>query len=174
MIDPTYVRENLPAVREALRRRGINPDQALDALATLLSDRRRIIPEFEELKRQQNASGEEIGRAKRQGLDTTAIQEAGRARAQHIKTLQAQVDAVEAQLADALLTLPNLPHASVPEGRSAEDNVEVEVADDGARENRRLLGMRERVAVYGGELTTSRPDSGGWSVAARLPLEVAT
>ena len=125
MLDPTYVRENLPAVREALRRRGINPDQALDALATLLSDRRRIIPEFEELKRQQNASGEEIGRAKRQGLDTTAIQEAGRARAQHIKTLQAQVDAVEAQLADALLTLPNLPHASVPEGRSAEDNVEV-------------------------------------------------
>jgi len=125
MLDPTYVRENLPAVREALRRRGMNPDQALDALATLLSDRRRIIPEFEELKRQQNASGEEIGRAKRQGLDTTAIQEAGRARAQHIKTLQAQVDAVEAQLADALLTLPNLPHASVPEGRSAEDNVEV-------------------------------------------------
>src|SRR6185436_2998934 len=51
--------------------------------------------------------------------------EAGRARAQHIKTLQAQVDAVEAQLADALLTLPNLPNASVPEGRSAEDNVEV-------------------------------------------------
>src|SRR6476660_8077011 len=125
MLDPTYVRENLPAVREALRRRGMNPDQALDALATLLSDRRRVIPEFEELKRQQNASGEEIGRAKRQGLDTTAIQEAGRARAQHIKTLQAQVDAVEAQLADALLTLPNLPHASVPEGRSAEDNVEV-------------------------------------------------
>jgi signal transduction histidine kinase len=56
----------------------------------------------------------------------------------------------------------------------ADDNVEVEVADDGARENRRLLGMRERVAVYGGELTTSRPVSGGWSIAARLPLETAT
>src|SRR5262249_26284965 len=125
MLDPTYVRENLPAVREALRRRGMNPDSALDALATLLSDRRRIIPEFEELRRQQNASGEEIGRAKRQGLDTTAIQEAGRVRAQQIKTLQAQVDAIEAQVADALLTLPNLPQPSVPEGKSADDNVEV-------------------------------------------------
>ena len=61
MLDPTYVREHLPAVRDALRRRGMNPDGALDQLATILSDRRRIIPEFEELKRQQNASGEEIG-----------------------------------------------------------------------------------------------------------------
>src|SRR5262245_1612965 len=125
MLDPTYVRENLPAVRDALRRRGMNPDSALDALATLLSDRRRVIPEFEELKRLQNASGEEIGRAKRQGLDTTAIQEQGRLRAQQIKTLQAQVDAVEAQLAEALLTLPNLPQASVPTGKSADDNLEV-------------------------------------------------
>jgi seryl-tRNA synthetase len=125
MLDPTYVRENLPAVRDALRRRGMNPDSALDHIATLLADRRRIIPEFEELKRQQNASGEEIGRAKRQGLDTTATQEAGRARAQQIKQLQVRVDEVESQLHDALLTLPNLPQASVPEGRSAEDNVEV-------------------------------------------------
>src|SRR5215831_10364195 len=98
MLDQTFVRENLEAVREGLRRRGMNPDQALDAIAQLLSDRRRVIPEFEELKRQQNASGEEIARAKRQGLDTTAIQEAGRVRAQQIKTLQAQVDEIESRL----------------------------------------------------------------------------
>jgi seryl-tRNA synthetase len=125
MIDPTLVKENLPAVRDALRRRGLNPDSALQAPLALLADRRRLIPEFEELKRQQNQSGEEIGRAKRQGLDTTALQEAGRARAQHIKELQAAVDAIETALADALLTIPNLPQPSVPEGRSAEDNVEV-------------------------------------------------
>src|SRR5262245_23725369 len=125
MLDQTFVRENLEAVREGLRRRGMNPDQALDTIAQLLSDRRRILPEFEELKRQQNASGEEIGRAKRQGLDTTAIQEAGRARAQQIKQLQVQVDDIESHLSEALLTLPNLPQASVPEGKSAADNVEV-------------------------------------------------
>src|SRR5262245_36524523 len=125
MLDPTYVREHLPAVRDALRKRGMNPDGALDQLASLLADRRRVIPEFEELKRQQNASGEEIGRAKRQGLDTTAIQEAGRVRAQQIKQLQTQVDEIESHLQEALLTLPNLPQATVPEGKSAEDNVEV-------------------------------------------------
>jgi len=125
MLDQTYVRENLEAVRDGLRRRGMNPDQALESIAQLLSDRRRVIPEFEELKRQQNASGEEIGRAKRQGLDTTAIQEAGRVRAQQIKTLQAQLDEIESRLHEGLLNLPNLPQASVPEGKSADDNFEV-------------------------------------------------
>jgi seryl-tRNA synthetase len=125
MLDQTYVRENLDAVRDGLRRRGMNPDQALESIAQLLSDRRRVLPEFEELKRQQNASGEEIGRAKRQGLDTTAIQEAGRVRAQQIKALQVEVDDIESRLQDALLTLPNLPQDSVPVGKSADDNVEV-------------------------------------------------
>jgi len=125
MLDQTYVREHLEVVREGLRRRGMNPDQALESIAQLLSDRRRVLPEFEELKRQQNASGEEIGRAKRQGLDTTAIQEAGRARAQQIKTLQARVDEIESRLQEALLTLPNIPQASVPVGKSADDNFEV-------------------------------------------------
>jgi signal transduction histidine kinase len=55
--------------------------------------------------------------------------------------------------------------------RYREDDVVVEVADDGAQHGRRLLGMRERVAVYGGELTTAGSPAGGWRVAARLPLE---
>ena len=54
--------------------------------------------------------------------------------------------------------------------RYRDDDVVVEVADDGAQHGRRLLGMRERVAVYGGELTTAG-SPGGWRVAARLPLE---
>jgi signal transduction histidine kinase len=52
----------------------------------------------------------------------------------------------------------------------AADEVRVEVLDDGAAENRRLLGLRERVAVYGGELKASAADGGGWRVAARLPV----
>jgi signal transduction histidine kinase len=57
--------------------------------------------------------------------------------------------------------------------RYREEDVVVEIADDGTRTGRRLLGMRERVAVYGGELTSDEAPSGGWRVAARLPLEVA-
>jgi signal transduction histidine kinase len=50
-------------------------------------------------------------------------------------------------------------------------DLEVEVTDDGGRRGRRLLGMRERVAVYGGELSAAPLAAGGWRVAAQLPLE---
>jgi signal transduction histidine kinase len=55
--------------------------------------------------------------------------------------------------------------------RYGDGDVVVEVSDDGAGDGRRLLGMRERVAVYGGDLSTRRLPAGGWSVAARLPVE---
>ena len=53
------------------------------------------------------------------------------------------------------------------------EDVRVDVADDGTPGGRRLLGMRERVAVYGGELATAPGDGGGWHVSARLPVEAA-
>jgi seryl-tRNA synthetase len=125
MLDPAYVRDHLEAVRAGLRSRGLDPDKALEEIATLETARRRIIPELEGLKRLQNTSGDEIARAKRQGHDTAPIQEANRARAQQIKQLGIQLDSIEHQREAALLTLPNLPHAGVPVGKSADDNREV-------------------------------------------------
>jgi seryl-tRNA synthetase len=122
MIDPTYIRDNIEAVRSGLRARGLDPDNALEELATLESVRRRVIPELEGLKRQQNTSGDEIARARRMGKDTTPVQDANRMRAQQIKQLSVQLDAVEYQRTRALLVLPNLPHASVPIGKTAADN----------------------------------------------------
>jgi seryl-tRNA synthetase len=125
MLDPAYVREHMDEVRSGLRNRGLDPDKALEQIATLETARRRIIPELESLKREQNASGDEIARAKRQGKDTTHIQEAGKQRNAQIKQLTVQLDSIEYQRNAALMTLPNLPHASVPIGKSAEENVEV-------------------------------------------------
>ncbi len=125
MLDPAFVRDHIEEVRTGLRSRGLDPDKALEEIATLETARRRLIPELEALKRQQNTSGDEVARAKRRGQDTTAIQEAGRTRAQQIKQLGVQLDSVEHQRNQLLLTIPNLPHASVPVGRSAADNVEV-------------------------------------------------
>jgi seryl-tRNA synthetase len=125
MLDPTFVRDNVEAVRAGLRNRGLDSGKALEEIATLESLRRRLIPELEGLKRQQNTSGDEIARAKRQGLDTSAVQEANRTRAQQIKQLGVQLDSIEHQRNSALLTLPNLPHATVPIGRTAADNQEV-------------------------------------------------
>jgi seryl-tRNA synthetase len=125
MLDPAYVREHIEPVRAGLRNRGLDPDKALEEIATLESARRRIIPELEGLKRLQNTSGDEIARAKRQGLETRQIQEANRQRAAQIKQLGIQLDSIEHQREVALMTLPNLPHASVPIGKSAEANREV-------------------------------------------------
>jgi seryl-tRNA synthetase len=125
MLDPSVVRDRLEEVRAGLRRRGLDPDKALGDIAALETVRRRLIPEVEGLKRQQNTSGDEIAKAKRQGQDTTAIQEASRARAQRIKQLEVQLGSIEHQRTEALMVLPNLPHESVPTGASSADNVEI-------------------------------------------------
>src|SRR3954452_9992341 len=119
MLDPSYIRDHIEEVRAGLRSRGIDADKTLEDIATLETARRRLIPELEGLKRLQNTSGDEIARAKRQGLDTAGIQEATRARGQQIKQIGVQLDAIEHQRNSSLLQLPNLPHASVPIGKSS-------------------------------------------------------
>jgi seryl-tRNA synthetase len=125
MLDPSYIRDHMEEVREGLRNRGIDPDKALEDIATLETARRRLIPDLEGLKRQQNASGDDFARAKRMGKDTTQIQEANKQRATQIKQMGVQLDSIEYQRASAVMNLPNLPHPSVPVGTSSADNVEV-------------------------------------------------
>ena len=125
MLDPVLVRDHTDAVRAGLTSRGLQPDAELEQVVTLETRRRRLIPELEGLKREQNAAGDEVARAKRQGLDATPIFAANKARAQQIRQLEIQVDQVEQQRAALLMTLPNLPHASVPVGASPADNQEV-------------------------------------------------
>ena len=125
MLDPAYVREHMDDVRAGLRNRGLEPDAELEQLATLEARRRRLIPELEGLKREQNTAGDEVARAKRQGKDASGIFAANKARAQQIRQLEIQVDQVEQQRASLLMTIPNLPHASVPVGKNADDNKEV-------------------------------------------------
>src|ERR1700704_4284008 len=128
MLDPSYIRDHIEEVRTGLLHRGLEPDKVqkvLEEIATLETARRRLIPELEALKRQQNTSGDEIARAKRQGHDTAPVQEANRARAQQIKQLGFQADSVDHQRSVAGMNLPTLPHQSVPVAKTAADNVEV-------------------------------------------------
>src|SRR5438093_10822128 len=125
MLDAAYVREHLDDVRAALKNRGLQADADLEQLATLESRRRRLIPEIEGLEREQNAAGDEVARAKRQGQDASSIFVANKARGQQIKQLEVQLEQIEVRRASLLMTVPNLPHASVPIGASAEDNTEV-------------------------------------------------
>ncbi len=125
MLDAAYVRDHMDAVRSGLRSRGLEPDAELEQIATLETRRRRLIPEIEGLKREQNASGDEVARAKRQGKDASDIFAANKTRALQIRQLEVQLDLVEQQRSTLLLTIPNLPHVSVPVGKGADDNQEV-------------------------------------------------
>ena len=125
MLDPALLRDNLDSVRAGLRNRGVDLTAELEELAALESRRRRLLPEVEGLKREQNTSGDEVARARRQGLEIGTVQEANRLRSQQIKQLSVELDALEQRRNRGLLAIPNLPHASVPAGKSAADNVEV-------------------------------------------------
>jgi len=125
MLDPAFIKDHVEDVRTGLRNRGLDADKALADIATFEALRRRLIGEYEGLKRQQNTSGDEIAKAKRQGKDAGPALEASKMRAQQIKTLGVQLDSIEHQRDTALVDLPNLPHASVPVGKSAADNREV-------------------------------------------------
>src|SRR5918994_6450123 len=102
MLDPAYVREHMDGVRAGLGHRGVRADAELEQLATLEARRRRLIPELEGLKREQNVAGDEVARAKRQGQDATPIFAASKARSQQIRQLEIQVDQVEQQRAALL------------------------------------------------------------------------
>jgi seryl-tRNA synthetase len=125
MLDPAHVREHLDEVRTGLRNRGLDADAILEPFASLDAQRREQILAVETLKREQNASGEEIARAKKAGQDPSAVFAANKARGQQIKQLEAALEDVEHKRTELLMTVPNLPHASVPVGRTAEDNVQV-------------------------------------------------
>ena len=77
-------------VRSGLQNRGLEPDDVLEPFAALDAKRRELIPQVEGLKRDQNTSGEEVARAKKQGLDPSAIFAANKARGQQIKQLEAE------------------------------------------------------------------------------------
>jgi seryl-tRNA synthetase len=125
MLDPVYLRDNVEAVRARLATRGVDVSSELEQFAALEAHRRRLIPQLEGLKREQNAASDEVARAKRQGLDAKPIFEANKLRAQRIKQMEIELDGIEHQRSGLLAAIPNIPHESVPVGTSAADNVVV-------------------------------------------------
>jgi seryl-tRNA synthetase len=130
MLDPAFVRDHTDLVRAALTNRGVDADALLSALAPLDEKRRWLILQVESLKRDQNAAAEDVAKRKKTGEDVSAIVDANRARGQQVKELDAALQALEEERRGLLLAIPNLPHASVPIGRSADDNAEVRRAGE--------------------------------------------
>jgi len=124
MLDLNFVRDNLALVEEKLRQRGMNPIEVLKDFSAIDGERRRAITASETLQARRNRASEQIAKLKKAGQDASAqIQETKELREQ-IQEAERKAAGEEARLRELLSAIPNLPHASVPVGKSAEDNVE--------------------------------------------------
>jgi seryl-tRNA synthetase len=125
MLDLNFVRENLPSVEEKLRQRGMDPAAVLKDFREVDTRRRQAITEAETSKAQRNKASEEIAKLKKSGQDASAAMAQTKQLREQISELEKTASDLDAQLREILAGIPNLPHASVPVGHSADDNVEV-------------------------------------------------
>ncbi len=123
MLDLKFVREHPEVVKEACTKRG--EDINLTPFLELDKKRRELIYEVERLKNQRNVVSEEIGRLKKEGKDAADKIKKMKEVSARIKDLDAEIKEVKGKIDNFLLTIPMIPHESVPVGESEEDNVEV-------------------------------------------------
>ncbi len=123
MLEAKYIREHLDEVgkRLALRGQAINLDQFI----LIDGERRKTIQEWERLRALQKKVSDEVSKKKREGQDASKLIEEMKKVSQDLKGLDGVIEEKEKVLQDFLLTIPNLPHASVPVGKDPSDNVEV-------------------------------------------------
>ena len=125
MLDLNFVRDNLSRVEEMLRQRGADPAVVLKDFREVDTQRRQAITEAETMKAQRNRASEDISKLKKGGQDATAAIAETKDLRERIQARERVAADLDARLQDILSGIPNLPHASVPVGHSAEDNVEV-------------------------------------------------
>jgi len=123
MLDIKLLRENLDAVKERLAARGAKIDW--ERFVALDRERRDALAEWEKLKEKKNRLSGEIGKLKKSGGDAAALMKEVEELTEAIKKAAAPLADIEKRFEDFMLTIPNLPHESVPSGGGPEDNQEV-------------------------------------------------
>ncbi len=123
MHDLNYFREHLDVFAEMAKRRGVTLE--LDAFRALDKDRRELITTNEQRKAQRNKASEEIARLKKEKQNADALIAEMKQASDLIKQADERVAELDAKQRDFLLIIPNVPHATVPEGHSAAENMEI-------------------------------------------------
>lgn len=123
MLDIQALRNDLDAVVAQLAARQFTFDA--DRFSALEQERKTIQTQTQELQARRNSASKSIGIAKSRGEDVTAIMAEVAGLGEQLKESEARLAAVQQELQQFLLNVPNLPHASVPVGKSEADNVEV-------------------------------------------------
>jgi seryl-tRNA synthetase len=125
MLDLSFVRDNLPRVEEMLRQRGADPAAVLKDFREVDTRRRQAITEAETMKARRNKASEDINQLKKSGQDAAAAIAETKDLREQIQTREKIAADLDARLRDILAGIPNMPHAGVPVGHSAEENIEV-------------------------------------------------
>ena len=125
MLDIKFVRQNLDLVAQAMKNRGA--DVNLVRFEELDKRRRELITETESLKAERNAASAEVPKRKKAGEDVTELLATLGQKSERIKALDEMVKAVDDEVQSFLMSVPNLPHESVPVGKSEDDNPVVRV-----------------------------------------------
>lgn len=123
MLDPRLLRSDLPAVAAGLARRGFALDTAV--IERLEAERKAAQTEAERLLAERNARSKAIGQAKARGEDVQPLLDEVASLGERLETAKARFAAIAEQLDALMLTLPNIPHPSVPDGMDETGNVEI-------------------------------------------------
>jgi seryl-tRNA synthetase len=123
MHDLNYFREHLDVFAEMAKKRGTTLD--LDAFRTLDKERRELITTTEQLKAQRNKANDEIATLKKAKQPADEKIAEMKQVSERIKQGDERIAQLDATQREFLLTIPNVPHSSVPLGHGAEGNVEV-------------------------------------------------
>jgi len=123
MLDQKHLRQDLEQTAQALQRRGFTLDTK--RFAELEDQRKQIQVKTQELQAERNSKSKAIGAAKSRGEDIQPLLDEVAHLGDALKTAEENLSDIQAQLDDLLLSIPNLPHASVPDGKDENDNVEI-------------------------------------------------
>ncbi len=123
MLDIKKIRENPEFYQQEVPKKGVVAD--IPGLLALDESRRAQLGQVEELKAQRNAASRSIGELKKKGEDASEAMAATKKIGEEIASLDKLVKETEAEIKEILLNLPNVPHATCPEGSTPEENVSV-------------------------------------------------
>jgi len=123
MHDLNYFRDHLDVFAEMAKRRNITLD--LEGFQAVDQQRRELITENEKRKAQRNKASEEIARLKKEKKNADSLLAEMKQVSEVIKQTDERIDTLDTRQRELLLTIPNIPHSSVPFGTGAEGNQEV-------------------------------------------------
>src|SRR4051812_45899978 len=123
MLDIQLLRKDLPAIVAGLKRRGVDFDEA--GFRALEDERKKLQSRTEELQAKRNSLSKQVGMLKGKGEDASAVLKEVGGIGDELKTNETALAALQEKIDAFLRVVPNIPRPEVPEGKSADENVEV-------------------------------------------------